>query len=42
MQNEKLGLQVFEPETDKELQDELLKILVIAETDMTIFYRSQP
>ncbi|SMG63073.1 [weak similarity to] protein belonging to Uncharacterised protein family UPF0061 [methanotrophic bacterial endosymbiont of Bathymodiolus sp.] len=39
MQNEKLGLQVFEPETDKELQDELLKILVIAETDMTIFYR---
>jgi len=39
MQNEKLGLQVFEPGTDKELQDELLKILVIAETDMTIFYR---
>ena len=39
MQNEKLGLQVFEPETDKELQGELLKILVIAETDMTIFYR---
>lgn len=39
MLNEKLGLQVFEPSTDKELQDDLLKILVLTETDMTIFYR---
>ncbi|WP_428353547.1 protein adenylyltransferase SelO [Methyloprofundus sp.] len=39
MLNEKLGILVFEPETDKKLQDDLLKILVLTETDMTIFYR---
>jgi len=39
MLNEKLGILEFEPETDKELQDDLLKILVLSETDMTIFYR---
>lgn len=39
MINEKLGLQVFKPATDKQLQDDLLKILVLTETDMTIFYR---
>ena len=39
MMTEKLGLQVFEPDTDKALQDDLIKILVLTETDMTIFYR---
>ncbi len=39
MMTEKLGLQVFEPDTDKALQDDLLAVLVLAETDMTIFYR---
>lgn len=39
MMAEKLGLQVYEPETDKDLIDDLLDMLVAAETDMTIFYR---
>lgn len=39
MMAEKLGLQVFEPDTDKALIDELLTVLTLAETDMTIFYR---
>lgn len=39
MMTEKLGLQVFEPATDKALQDDLLAVLVLAETDMSLFYR---
>lgn len=39
MLNEKLGLCVFKPATDKKLQDDLAKILLLTETDMTIFYR---
>ncbi len=39
MMAEKLGLQVFEPETDKVLIEDLLKLLSLAETDMSIFYR---
>ena len=39
MMTEKLGLQVFDPDTDKILQDDLLEILLLTETDMTIFYR---
>ncbi len=39
MMAEKLGLKMFEPATDKELIGELLTILQLAETDMTIFYR---
>ncbi len=36
---QKLGLQAFEADTDAGLQDDLLKLLAITETDMTIFYR---
>ena len=39
MMAEKLGLQSFESNTDKALQDDLVAILVLIETDMTIFYR---
>lgn len=39
MMTEKLGLHVFESSTDKELQDDLVALLVSTETDMTIFYR---
>ncbi|GAW87230.1 hypothetical protein bplSymb_SCF06502P010 [Bathymodiolus platifrons methanotrophic gill symbiont] len=39
MMSEKLGLHVYEPSTDKTLQDGLLTILVLVETDMTVFYR---
>jgi uncharacterized protein YdiU (UPF0061 family) len=39
MMADKLGLQVFEPATDKALIDELLNVLTLTETDMTIFYR---
>ncbi len=39
MMAEKLGLQVFEPSTDNQLIDDLLSILVLTETDMTLFYR---
>ena len=35
----KLGLKAFEPETDEGLFNELLAILPLLETDMTIFYR---
>ena len=35
----KLGLRSFEPQTDDELVAELLAILGLVETDMTIFYR---
>jgi len=39
MMAEKLGLQVYDAQTDKALIDDLVKVLVLAETDMTIFYR---
>ncbi len=39
MMAEKLGLQVFEPDTDNQLIDDLLSVLVLTETDMTLFYR---
>ncbi len=39
MMSQKLGLQVFVEKTDKALIDELLAILTLVETDMTIFYR---
>lgn len=39
MMAEKLGLQVYDTQTDKALIDDLVKVLVLAETDMTIFYR---
>jgi uncharacterized protein YdiU (UPF0061 family) len=35
----KLGLQSFQPESDEELITELLILLQLVETDMTIFYR---
>ena len=35
----KLGLNAFDPATDKELCTELLILLAMVETDMTIFYR---
>ncbi|MBF0468680.1 MAG: YdiU family protein [Desulfamplus sp.] len=35
----KLGLREFEPDTDKELANELFTILSLVETDMTIFFR---
>ncbi len=37
---QKLGLNGFEPETDKVLTKELLSVLQVAETDMTIFHRN--
>lgn len=39
MMAQKLGLRTFEPQTDDELVAELLAILRLVETDMTIFYR---
>ena len=39
MMAQKLGLRAFEPKTDDGLSAELLAILQLAETDMTIFYR---
>ena len=39
MMNQKLGLNTFEPTTDEMLITELLAILQLVETDMTIFYR---
>lgn len=39
MMSNKLGLQSFNPETDKKLFDNLQHILTLTETDMTIFYR---
>ncbi|MBE0468844.1 MAG: YdiU family protein [Methyloprofundus sp.] len=39
MMAEKLGLQVYDAQTDKALIDDLVKVLVLAETDMTLFYR---
>ena len=39
MMAQKLGLEGFEPATDKLLTDELEKVLTLVETDMTIFYR---
>jgi uncharacterized protein YdiU (UPF0061 family) len=39
MMADKLGLNVFEPTTDDALCTELLAILQLVETDMTIFYR---
>ena len=35
----KLGLNAFDPDTDNELNTELLILLQLLETDMTIFYR---
>lgn len=35
----KLGLEAFDPKTDRALIDELLAILPLAETDMTLFFR---
>lgn len=39
MMAQKLGLEVFNPATDYELSTELLEILQLTETDMTIFFR---
>ena len=39
MMADKLGLECFDPETDEHLVTELLTILPLAETDMTIFFR---
>jgi uncharacterized protein YdiU (UPF0061 family) len=39
MMAQKLGLRAYEPETDDALVGELLDVLQLAETDMTIFYR---
>ena len=39
MMAHKLGLRTFEPQIDDELVTELLAILRLVETDMTIFYR---
>lgn len=39
MMAQKLGLNRYEPETDEALTKELLEILQLVETDMTIFYR---
>ena len=36
---QKLGLKVFQPETDTTLVNDLLAILQLVETDMTVFYR---
>lgn len=40
MMAQKLGLQSFDSETDPALVDELLEVLQIAETDMSLFYRN--
>ncbi len=39
MMAQKLGLNAFEPQTDEALVTELLEILQLLETDMTLFYR---
>ena len=39
MMAQKLGFDTLEPKTDDELSTELLAILQLVETDMTIFYR---
>lgn len=39
MMNQKLGLPKYRPDSDKALQDDLLDLLQLTETDMTIFYR---
>ncbi len=39
MMAKKLGLNTFEPDTDDALFTELLAILALVETDMTIFFR---
>ena len=39
MMAEKMGLKAFEPETDEDLYAELLILLQLVETDMTLFYR---
>jgi len=39
MMAQKLGLKTYEPATDKALFAELLEILTLVETDMTIFFR---
>jgi uncharacterized protein YdiU (UPF0061 family) len=36
---EKLGLKKFQAETDEDLKKELFEVLVLTETDMTIFFR---
>jgi uncharacterized protein YdiU (UPF0061 family) len=40
MMARKLGLKAFEPETDEALTAELVSILELVETDMTLFYRN--
>ena len=40
MMAEKLGFKSFQPETDGTLVKDLLEILTLAETDMTIFFRN--
>ncbi len=40
MMAQKLGLEGFDPETDEALIEELLEVLQIAETDMSLFYRN--
>lgn len=40
MMAQKLGLNAFEPGTDERLTTELLSILPLVETDMTLFYRN--
>ena len=39
MMADKLGLKTFDESTDEDLTDRLSKVLQLAETDMTIFYR---
>lgn len=39
MMTQKLGLRSYQPDTDEPLFSDLLNILQLAETDMTIFYR---
>lgn len=39
MMARKLGLQQFEPDTDEQLVQDLLRVLQLTETDMTIFFR---
>ena len=40
MMAKKLGLRAFKPETDVDLTNDLLAILQLVETDMTIFFRN--
>ncbi len=40
MLGQKLGLDQFQPETDDDLTGELLEVLHLTETDMTLFYRT--